>query len=261
MHESSGHPISEKTHIIEFRNVSFRYPGQKAWALHNINLTLHSGEKLSIVGENGSGKTTFVKLLTRLYDVTEGKILLDGRDIRSINLDEYRGLFSAVFQDFKLFSFTLRENVELDQNLSDEEVVSYLEQAGLQEKINRLPNGISTQVNREFDEHGFEPSGGEAQKIALARALARSAPVVILDEPTAALDPRAEYDLYMRFAKLTEGKSAVFISHRLSSSQFCDHIAVFSNGRIIEYGTHEELVERNGIYSELYTLQAQFYDR
>ena len=259
LRQGARRSLPQGPYCLEFRNVGFRYPGQDAWALRHLDLTLRPGERLSIVGENGAGKTTFVKLLTRLYDVTEGEILLDGTDIRALDLDAYMELFATVFQDFRLFSFSLRDNVTFDQARSDAEVEDLLARAGLAERVNALAEGVHTHVNREFDEHGFEPSGGEAQKIALARALCRNAPVIVLDEPTAALDARAEYELYQQFARLTEGKSAVFISHRLSSAQFCDHIAVFSQGRLAEYGTHAELMERNGLYAELYRMQAQFY--
>jgi len=259
LREGPRRPLPQGPHRIEFRDVGFRYPGQKGWALKGLNLTLEPGEKLSIVGENGAGKTTFVKLLTRLYDVTEGEILLDGVNIREIDLDAYMRLFGTVFQDFRLFSFSLKDNVAFDQPRTDAEVEALLDQSGLAERLSTLAEGVHSRVYREFDEHGFEPSGGEAQRIALARAFCRNAPVVILDEPTAALDPRAEYDLYRRFAGLTAGKSAVFISHRLSSARFCDRVAVFSDGRLAECGTHAELVERNGLYAALYKLQAQFY--
>ena len=259
LREGARRPLPPGPHRIEFRDVGFRYPGQEGWALRHLSLTLEPGEKLSIVGENGAGKTTFVKLLTRLYDVTEGAILLDGADIRTLDPDAYMGLFGTVFQDFRLFSFSLKDNVAFDQPRSDAEVAALLDAAGLSERVATLAEGVRTHVHREFDAHGFEPSGGEAQKIALARALCRDAPVVILDEPTAALDPRAEYDLYQRFAQLAAGRSAVFISHRLSSAQFCDRIAVFAGGALAEYGTHAELLEKGGLYAELYGLQAQFY--
>ena len=246
-------------YTIEFRDVGFRYPGQSSWALRHVNLTLAPGSKLSIVGENGAGKTTFVKLLTRLYDVAEGSILLNGVNIREFELDAYMSLFSTVFQDFRLFSFTLKDNVTFDQPMSDADVERLLKKAGLSEKLSALKDGLRTCIGREFDEHGFEPSGGEAQKIALARALSKNAPFVILDEPTAALDPRAEYELYQSFSGLTSDKSAVFISHRLSSAHFCDQIAVFDKGCLTEYGAHAELLAENGLYAQLYRLQAQFY--
>ena len=260
LRQGADKPVFAETgHRVEFRNVGFRYPGQSVWALRHVDLAIEPGETLSIVGENGAGKTTFVKLLTRMYDPAEGTILLDGVDIREIDYDAYMGMFAAVFQDFKLFSFSLRDNVAFDLERTDAEVEDCLRRAGLGDKLDALENGVHTHVNREFDEHGFEPSGGEAQKIALARALCRNAPFVILDEPTAALDPRAEYELYQRFAGLVEGKSALFISHRLSSARFCDRIAVFAGGELAEYGTHEELCALKGIYAELYAMQAQFY--
>ena len=251
--------VSHVLHTITFSNVSFRYPGQDVWALRHINLTLHPGEKISIVGENGSGKSTLVKLLVRLYDVTEGEILLDGTDIRAYDLDSYMSLFGTVFQDFQLFSFSLRDNISFGRPCTDNDIWTLINESGLRDRTESLPRGIDTYINRQFDEHGFEPSGGEAQKIALARALCQDAPIVILDEPTAALDPRAEHDLYTRFAMLTEGKNAIFISHRLSSAQFCDRIVVLSGGEIVEYGVHDDLVRQNGLYAELYNLQSQFY--
>lgn len=244
---------------IEFRNVSFRYPGSEKYALQNINFAIHSGEKLSVVGENGAGKTTFVKLLTRLYDPTEGEILLNGVDIKEIAYETYMSIFSAVFQDYKLFSFSLKENVALALPMNEERVREVLEYVGLGKKIQKLPKGIDTAVYKNFDETGFEPSGGEGQKIALARALYKNASIVILDEPTAALDPRAEYEIYQQFNDMVKGKTAVYISHRLSSTKFCDTIAVFKNGQIVEYGSHDELMKKGEIYKELFDMQAQFY--
>lgn len=246
-------------HTIEFQNVSFRYPGSEKYALKNVSVTIKSGQKLSIVGENGAGKTTFVKLLTRLYEPTEGTILLDGVNIRDIAYDEYMSLFSTVFQDFKLFSMSLKDNVALALPMDETKVRNALEYAGLGETLKKLSDGITTSVYKNFDETGFEPSGGEGQKIALARALYKDAPVMILDEPTAALDPRAEYQIYQQFNDMVKGKTAVYISHRLSSTKFCDVIAVFRQGEIAEYGSHDELLAKDGIYSELFSLQAQFY--
>lgn len=247
------------THEIEFRNVSFCYAGQDSYALKNINITIIPQQKLSIVGENGAGKTTFVKLLTRLYEPTEGEILLDGVDIRDIEYDSYMGLFSAVFQDFKLFSFSLKENISMALPLDDTKVKNTLNRVGFGDRLSKLIKGIDTAVYKNFDETGFEPSGGEGQKIALARALYKDAPIVVLDEPTAALDPRAEFELYQHFNELANGKTAVYISHRLSSSKFCDKIAVFEDGHITEYGTHDELLSKQGKYAELFEMQAQFY--
>ena len=259
LRESGSKAISAGAHTIEFRNVSFRYPGQESWAMRNVNITLHPGEKLAVVGENGAGKTTFVKLLCRLYDPTEGQILLDGVDIRAYDYEQYVGLFSAVLQDYQLFSISLRDNVTLALPQDDCRVEQLLRQVGLGNKLDSLPKGIHTHVTKLFEEDGFEPSGGEGQKIALARALYRDAPVVVLDEPTAAQDPRAEYQLYQQFDKLVAGKSAVYISHRLSATRFCENIAVFSNGRLAEYGSHQDLLEQKGLYAELFDMQAQYY--
>ncbi len=244
---------------IEFRDVSFRYAQDGSWALRHVNLVLRCGERLSVVGENGSGKTTLVKLLMRLYDPTEGTILLNGVDIREYDYDAYMGLFAAVFQDFKLFSLSVSENVSLAMDADRDRINSILRQVGLDDKIESLPKGADTAVYRNFDEGGFEPSGGEGQKLALARALYRNAPVIVLDEPTAALDARAEYELYRQFDALVEGRMAVYISHRMSSARFCDRIAVLDGGELVEAGTHEELMKRNGKYAQLFEMQARYY--
>lgn len=247
-------------HTIEFRNVGFTYPNTDVKVLENVSLTINNGEHLSVVGLNGAGKTTFIKLLCRLYDPTEGEILLDGINIKEYDYGEYMSLFAPVFQDFKLFSFTIKENIALNTACSDDELNRLIEQVGLSEKIASLENGTSTNLFKAFDENGIEPSGGEQQKIAIARALYKDAPVIVLDEPTAALDPVAEYDIYRQFNTLVGGKTAIYISHRLSSCQFCDRIAVFSEGRIKEYGTHDELsVISGGIYAEMFAAQAQYY--
>ena len=253
--------IENKPHTIEFRNVSFTYPNTEVKVLDGVDLTLRQGEHLSVVGLNGAGKTTFVKLLCRLYDPTDGEILLDGINIKEYDYEEYMAIFSPVFQDFKLFAFTVKENIALDSDCAENELSTLIEQVGLQEKITALENGTDTILFKAFDENGIEPSGGEQQKIAIARALFKKAPVVILDEPTAALDPVAEYDIYRQFNDLVGGKTAIYISHRLSSCRFCDNIAVFSGGRIAEYGTHDQLVEtEDGIYSEMFAAQAQYYN-
>lgn len=251
--------LPEGEHVIEFRNVGFRYSGSDTWALRDVNLTLKPETKLAVVGENGAGKTTFVKLLTRLYDPTEGVIMMDGIPIQEYDYDSYMSAFSAVFQDYRLFSFSLEENVTLASTADERRVENILRRVGLGEKLDDLPKGIHTAVYKNFDENGFEPSGGEGQRIALARALYKDAPIVVMDEPTAALDPRAEFELYQHFNELTKGKMAVYISHRLSSTRFCDEIMVFADGRIVERGTHEELMKREGVYAELFKMQAQFY--
>lgn len=283
-------PVPEAAaHTIEFRNVSFAYPGSNVSVLKNINVTLHPGEHISIVGLNGAGKTTFIKLLCRLYDPTEGQILLDGVNIQDIDHEEYVRLLSVVFQDFQLFAFTARENVTLTESHAKAEDVrqneeklaeefgvraaaetSYapedaafdrvITQSGLTDTITRLKYGADTFIKQSFDEEGVDLSGGQQQKLAIARALYKDAPIVILDEPTAALDPIAEYEIYRQFSTLVEGKTAIYISHRLSSCQFCDVIYVFVDGRIQESGTHEELVKlENGLYAKLFEAQAQYY--
>jgi len=259
MREGKRLPLAQAEHQITFENVSFRYPGSEKWALKNISLTLSPGEKLSLVGENGSGKTTLIKLLCRLYDPTEGVIRVDGTDIRDIDYESYLRLFSAVMQDYQLFDLPLRDNIAMHMPADDVRITAVCHQVGLGARLQQLPHGLDTYVGREFDENGFLPSGGEGQKIALARALYRGAPMIVLDEPTAALDPRAEYELYKAFDSLTEGKCAVYISHRLSSSRFCDVIAVLDNGRLAEYGSHQELMSQNGRYAELYAMQARYY--
>lgn len=247
-------------HTIEFRNVSFAYPGADIKVLDNVSITLHSGEKLSVVGLNGAGKTTFIKLLCRLYDADSGEILLDGVNIRSYDYDEYMKLFSVVFQDFKLLAFSVDDNILLGNEEPSETVDILLKKVGLYEKVQSLPKGRDTLMFKQFDKEGVELSGGEQQKLAIARALYKDAPVVILDEPTAALDPVAEYEIYKRFDELVGGKTAVYISHRLSSCKFCDRIAVFSDGTIKEFGTHDELLRKeNGIYSKMFKAQAQYY--
>ena len=259
--EKGTRHIEEGDHTVEFRNVSFTYPNTDVEVLKGVNVTLKQGEHLSVVGLNGAGKTTFVKLLCRLYDPTEGEILLDGVNIKEYDYNEYMNLFSPVFQDFKLFAFSIKENIVLDDPCSDEEISGLLDRVRLGDKLKSLEKGTDTMLFKSFDENGIEPSGGEQQKMAIARALYKKAPVVILDEPTAALDPVAEYDIYRQFDSLVGGKTAIYISHRLSSCKFCDRIAVFSEGVIKEYGTHDELVLINGgIYAEMFRAQAKYYN-
>ncbi len=244
--------------LIEFRHVSFRYPGQEQLVLKDICLTISSGEKLSVIGENGAGKSTFIKLLMRLYDPTEGIILADGRDIRDYDYDEYLRLFSPVFQDFRLFPNTIRENIGFDEPDNEDKVVTALKKAHIWERVQQLPRGMDTYLHKDFED-GVEMSGGEMQKLAIARAFYKDAPVVILDEPTAALDPLAEQEIYRQFNDLALNKTALYISHRMSSSRFCDHVVVFDGGQIAEYGTHTELMKQDGLYAEMYRKQAQYY--
>ncbi len=244
---------------LEFRNVSFHYPNSKELVLDHVNAKIHVGRKLAIVGPNGCGKSTFIKLLCRLYDPTEGEILLNGIDIRKYDYDEYRNLFGVVFQDFQLFAFSVAQNVAAGTEYDEERVWSCLEQAGLKNRIEEWEKGIETPIFKQDDE-GVEISGGEAQKLAIARALYRDAPVVILDEPTAALDPIAELEIYEKFNELVEDKTAIFISHRMSSCRFCKNILVFEGGRIVQMGSHEALLEeKEGLYARLWGAQAQYY--
>ncbi len=247
---------------VEFRHVYFKYPNAADHTLKDINLTLNGGKKQAFVGANGAGKTTFVKLLCRLYEPTEGEILLNGTDIRKIPYDEYLKLFSFVFQDFKLFAFSLGENIAAGTGYDSEKALECLKKAGFYERFQKLPDGLETPLYKELSEKGVEISGGEAQKIALARALYKDAPVIVLDEPTAALDPKAEEAVFTDFDRIASGKTAIYISHRLSSCKFCDEITVFDDGRIVQQGDHKTLLSQtDGKYSELWNAQAQYYQR
>ena len=251
---------SDRNYEIEFRDVSFRYPGAEDYALRHVSMKFRVGERLAVVGENGSGKTTFIKLLCRLYDPTEGTILLNGIDIRKYDYDEYIALFSVVFQDFQLLSFSLGQNVAAAVQYNPERAKACLQKAGFGDRLAQLPDGLETKLYKDFDEKGVQISGGEAQKIALARALYKDAPFVVLDEPTAALDPIAEMEVYEKFNEIVGDRTAVYISHRLSSCRFCDSIAVFDHGSIIQRGTHESLLQNeDGKYFALWNAQAQYY--
>lgn len=257
-------PDITKAPTIEFRNVSFKYPNTEVYILKNINTTIHAGEHLSIVGQNGAGKTTFIKLLCRLYDVTEGEILLNGVNINEYQYKEYIKLLAVVFQDYKLMAFTIKENIALEQSENadiKEKVDELCKLVELDTWVESLEKKENTNLYKMFDESGVEPSGGQAQKLAIVRALYKNAPVVILDEPTAALDPVAEYEVYQHFDSLVGGKTAVYISHRLSSCRFCDRIIVFNDGKIIEDGNHDELMNiPNGFYANMYNTQAKHYN-
>lgn len=250
----------DRQYQVEFRNVSFKYPGSEQYALRNVNMKFEIGRRLAVVGMNGSGKTTFIKLLCRLYDPTEGEILLNGIDIRKYNYAEYRGIFSVVFQDFQLFALKLGENVAAKVDYDNDLVVNSLEKAGFGEKLAQMRSGTETYLYKEYDKDGINISGGEAQKIAIARALYKDAPFIILDEPTAALDPVAEAEIYSKFNDIAGDKTAVYISHRLSSCKFCDEIVVFDKGEVVQQGTHASLTaDANGKYYELWHAQAQYY--
>ena len=251
---------SDRNYQIEFRDVSFRYPGAETWALRHVNMRFRVGSRLAIVGENGSGKTTFIKLLCRLYDPQEGEILLNGIDIRKYNYRDYMGVFSVVFQDFQLLSQSLGSNVAGSVQYDPERVKQALTDAGFGERLSTLEKGLDTILYKDLSEDGVDISGGEAQKIAIARALYKNAPFIILDEPTAALDPLAEAEIYSKFNEISGDKTAIYISHRLSSCIFCDEIAVFHQGQVIQQGTHEALLaDTDGKYHALWTAQAQYY--
>lgn len=253
---------SDRQYQVEFRDVSFKYPGSDQWALRHVNMKFEVGRRLAVVGQNGSGKTTFIKLLCRLYDPTEGQILLNGIDIRKYNYQDYLAIFSVVFQDFQLLAFPLGQNVAAAKDYDAARAEDCLRKAGFGDRLDSLPDGLETCLYREFDQKGVEISGGEAQKIAIARALYPDAPFIILDEPTAALDPIAEAEIYSKFDEIAGDKTAIYISHRLSSCRFCDDILVFDQGHVIQQGSHEELVaDESGKYHALWHAQAQYYTK
>lgn len=252
---------SDRNYEIEFKNVSFKYPGSEVYALRNVNMKFRIGEKLAVVGMNGSGKTTFIKLLCRLYDPDEGEILLNGINIQKYKYDEYMDIFSVVFQDYELLSLPLGQNVAGSESYDRERATSCLEKAGFGDRLSELKNGLDTYLYRDIDSEGVNVSGGEAQKIAIARALYKDAPFIILDEPTAALDPIAEAEIYSKFNEIVGDKTAIYISHRLSSCKFCDEIVVFEAGNVVEQGAHDALIALNGRYTELWNAQAQYYKK
>lgn len=254
-----------KDRTIRFENVSFAYPGSgqcspEQCCLKNVSLEISENEKLAIVGENGAGKSTFIKLLCKFYRPTKGRITVGGVDIWDISNETYRNIVSAVFQDYINFSFTVGENVTMCEAAPEEETMAVLEQAGLSERISRLPQGIHTYLSKNFDRRGVELSGGEGQKLAISRALYKNTPVVILDEPTASLDPKAENEIYENFFHMAKNRTAIFISHRLAASTKSDHIAVFAGGKVVEYGTHEQLLKSDGIYANMFRKQGRLYE-
>ena len=250
----------DNQYAIEFRNVSFKYPGSDDYSLRNFSIRLNIGQKLAIVGMNGSGKTTMIKLLCRLYDPTEGEITLNGIDIKKYDYAEYIKIFSVVFQDFKIFSFRLSENIACSAGIDSERAAKAIDMVGLSERVGKMRDGVGTYLYNDFDK-GVEISGGEAQKIALARALYKDAPFIVLDEPTAALDPIAEFEIYSKFNEIVGDKTAIYISHRLSSCRFCDDIAVFHEGGLIQRGSHDALLsDRDGKYYKIWNAQAQYYN-
>ncbi len=253
---------SDRQYHVEFQDVSFRYPGSQIWALRHVNIKFQVGKRLAIVGENGSGKTTFIKLLCRLYDPQEGQILLNGIDIRKYRYDDYMAIFSVVFQDFQLLSQSLGSNVAGSMDYDRERAEKALVDAGFGGRLESLPQGLDTVLYKDLSDDGVEISGGEAQKIAIARALYKDAPFIILDEPTAALDPITEAEIYSKFDRIAGDKTAIYISHRLSSCKFCNEIAVFQDGNVIQQGTHHQLLaDQEGKYHALWNAQAQYYTK
>lgn len=256
-------PVLPASFDIEFQNVSFKYGTSEKFALKDINVKFNSGERIAIIGENGAGKSTFVKLLMRLYEPTEGKILINGIDIKEIDYNHYQTWFAAVFQDFKLFSFSIKENITFGNDKTEEDkkrLENIVSASGLKEVTDKLDKGLETLVYRDFDDAGFTPSGGEGQKIAIARAAYKNAPIVILDEPTAALDPKAENKIYEQFDSFFADKCSLYISHRMAVTKFSDRTLVFDNAHIVQDGNHETLINREGKYKELYSLQAKYYN-
>lgn len=257
-----GIPITPNLNIpyqIELQDVSFRYPEAEKNTLSHINLTIRQGEKLAIVGLNGAGKTTLIKLICGFLDPTEGKVLLNNINIKMYNRRDYYQLFSAVFQDFSVLDVTIAENIaQTDENINTELMEHCINQAGLTEKIKRLPNGVKTHIGKVFED-GIELSGGELQRLMLARALYKNAPIIVLDEPTSALDSIAESEIYNKYNELTNGRMAVYISHRLASTRFCDRIILIAEGSIDEEGTHDELLAHNGHYADLFEIQSKYY--
>lgn len=257
-----GIPIIPDLNIsyqIELQDVSFRYPEAEKNTISHINLTIRPGEKLAIVGLNGAGKTTLVKLICGFLDPTEGKVLLNNTDIRMYNRRDYYRLFSAVFQDFSVLDVTIAENIaQTDENINGSLMKRCIDQAGLTEKIDALPKGVETHIGKVFED-GINLSGGELQRLMLARALYKNAPIIVLDEPTSALDPIAESEIYNKYSELTDGRMAIYISHRLASTRFCDRIILIAEGSIDEEGTHDELITRNGHYAELFEIQSRYY--
>ena len=244
---------------VEFKNVSFRYPNCETYALKNVNIKINSGEHYAIVGKNGSGKTTFIKLLCRLYDVSKGAILINGINIKEYTKDSIIRLYSVVFQDYKIFSLTAAQNIAASDDYDKAKLYDSFEKADIKERILKMANKENTYLYKDLDENGVEISGGEAQKLALTRALYKDASIVILDEPTASMDPISESSMYSRFNSFVENKTAIYISHRLSSCAFCDNIAVFDKAELVEIGTHKDLIKLNGKYAKLWKAQSEYF--
>jgi ATP-binding cassette subfamily B protein len=253
--------LPEKTGDLVVKNLYFKYEGCEEYILKNINFTWHKGERIALVGSNGSGKTTLVKLLLRLYDPTSGEITLNGQNVKDFNANDYREQYSTVFQDFKVFSLNIKENVLLRKTESedDELILSALKESGIYEKVSTLENGLDSILTREFDDKGVNLSVGQQQKLSLARVFATDTPFVVLDEPSSALDPIAEYEMFENMMRATQGRSVIFISHRLSSAVLADRVLLMDGGEIAECGTHTELMQKGGKYAEMFHRQAENY--
>ena len=260
----AGVPLPKKVEWpcdVELRNVSFTYAGADKPTLQNVNLKIRAGERIALVGLNGAGKTTMVKLICGLLYPTEGEILINGVKSTDFNRDEYFKLFSVIFQDVHLLPLSIAANITLQQESHQDanRLQKCLEQSGLMDKIHRLPEGLNTLMVKNVNEEAVELSGGEMQKLLLARALYKEAPMLILDEPTAALDPIAENELYLQYREMTQDRTSLFISHRFASTRFCDRIVLMEQGRVLEEGTHEQLMEQDGRYAELFNVQSRYY--
>jgi ATP-binding cassette subfamily B protein len=258
--QKNGMEKLDDIECIQFKNVRFRYSETSYFVLDDISMTIKAGHRIAIVGENGSGKTTFVKILCGLYAPTDGQILINNRNIHDYTSESLTNAFSTVFQDFSLFSLSLNDNISCGQSIIEENFRKLLDKVGFSDTLKKSTYDISTYLYHDCNQNGIEISGGEAQKLALARALYKNAPIMILDEPTAALDPFAEQELYHKFDTLVQGKTVFYISHRLSSCYFCDKVAVFDHGKLVQFGTHQELIaDELGKYHELWMTQAQYY--
>ena len=257
--ESNNSIKKDQFHVIEFKNVSFRYPNQDDYAIKNVSFVISKGETVALVGDNGAGKSTIIKLLLRLYHTSEGEILLNGKSIYSYCEEEYSAIFAPVFQDYMLYSLTICENILFSKSMYSDTIFSIIEQVGLSERIMSLPKGIDTPYTKRFNEDGVDFSGGEEQKLAIARAFSKNSEILVLDEPTAALDPLAESNMYKMVFEFRDMSTKVFVSHRMSTTRFCNKILVFDNGSLVEEGSHSELMEKNGIYRKMFTMQTYFY--
>ena len=253
--------VNYKSGNIKFENVSFKYPGTDKFILENVSFTMNANEKTALIGLNGAGKSTLIMLVLRIYHPSSGKIYIDDNEIESIPYDDYISQFGVVLQDFFLFAYSIRENVLFDEDYDKQRFEIALKNSGLDKKVSSLSKGIDTSLYKELDEHGIEFSGGDAQKLALARVLYRNCNIVILDEPTSSFDPIAEYEFFSKLQDLSNGRTTIFVSHRLSSTVFCDKILVLEEGKIVEEGNHQELMEKHGVYRKLFMLQSQYYEK